>query len=121
MMKCEFSAKQSIAAIASLALACSASATLPDPDGLPADTSKPVQVYLMMGQSNILGAHGWVNGTGSQEGYLDNAVDNKGLYPYLKDSNGDWTQRNDVRYVRVQGSGGPSGGSGTGSVINTDG
>ena len=95
-----------------------ASATLPDPDGLPADMSKPVQVYLMMGQSNILGAHGRVNGTGSQAGYLDNAVDNKGLYPYLKDGNGNWTQRNDVRYVRVQGSGGPSGGSGYGSIKN---
>lgn len=97
--------------------ALDADATLPDPDGLPADMTKPVQVYIMMGQSNILGAYGRVNGTGTDEGYLDNAVDNKGLYPYLKDGDGNWTQRNDVRYVRVQGSGGPSG-NGTGDVKN---
>ena len=29
---------------------------LPDPDGKPADMSKPVQVYILMGQSNMLGA-----------------------------------------------------------------
>ena len=28
---------------------------LPDPDGKPADMSKPVQVYVLMGQSNMLG------------------------------------------------------------------
>ena len=28
---------------------------LPDPDGKPADMSKPVQVYILMGQSNMLG------------------------------------------------------------------
>ena len=27
---------------------------LPDPDGKPADMSKPVQVFLIMGQSNTL-------------------------------------------------------------------
>lgn len=29
--------------------------TLPDPDGKEADMSKPVQVYILMGQSNMLG------------------------------------------------------------------
>jgi hypothetical protein len=95
----------------------SASAALPDPDGRPADMTQPVQVYIMMGQSNILGAFGRVNGTGTQEGYLDHAVDNKGLYPYLKDDAGNWTQRNDVRYVRVQANGGPSA-NGVGTVFN---
>ena len=28
---------------------------LPDPDGKPADMSKPVQVFILMGQSNMLG------------------------------------------------------------------
>ena len=28
---------------------------LPDPDGKPADMSKPVQVYILLGQSNMLG------------------------------------------------------------------
>ena len=31
-------------------------AQLPDPDGKPADMSKPVQVYILLGQSNMLGA-----------------------------------------------------------------
>ena len=29
--------------------------TLPDPDGKPADMSRPVQVYILLGQSNMLG------------------------------------------------------------------
>ena len=32
----------------------SAGQTLPDPDGKPADVSKPVQVFIIMGQSNTL-------------------------------------------------------------------
>ena len=34
--------------------AADATAQLPDPDGKPADMSKPVKVYILMGQSNIL-------------------------------------------------------------------
>ena len=30
-------------------------AQLPDPDGRPADQSKPVQVFILMGQWNMLG------------------------------------------------------------------
>ena len=33
----------------------SAENQLPDPDGKPADMTKPVQVYILMGQSNMLG------------------------------------------------------------------
>ena len=74
---------------------------LPRPDGKPADLSKPVQVYILMGQSNMLGF-------GKPKGLAD-ACKNKGLYPYLIDENGDWTVRKDVRYVRVMCSGsGPS-------------
>ena len=29
---------------------------LPDPDGEEADMSKPVQVYILLGQSNMLGS-----------------------------------------------------------------
>ena len=32
-----------------------AAQSLPDPDGKPADMSKPVQVYILLGQSNMLG------------------------------------------------------------------
>ena len=78
-------------------------APLPDPDGKPADMSKPVQVYILMGQSNMLN-FGKVTGG---EGSLEHAVKEKGLYPYLVDDDGAWTERKDVRNVRVQGSGGP--------------
>ena len=40
-------------AIALLAMPVAA-ADLPDPDGKPADMSKPVQVFIIMGQSNTL-------------------------------------------------------------------
>ena len=78
-------------------------ATLPDPDGKPADMSKPVQVYILMGQSNMLG-FGKISGG---DGSLEHAIKEKGLYPYLVDDEGNWTERKDVRNVRVMGSGGP--------------
>lgn len=74
---------------------------LPDPDGKGADLSKPVQVYVLLGQSNMLG-FGKIKGG---EGSLEHAVKEKGLYPYLIDDAGQWTVRNDVRNVRVMGSG----------------
>ncbi len=80
-----------------------AESKLPDPDGKPADMSKPVQVYILMGQSNML-EMGKVKGG---DGSLEHAVKEKELYPYLVDDAGKWTERKDVRYVRVMGSGGP--------------
>ncbi|MEC8554537.1 MAG: sialate O-acetylesterase [Planctomycetota bacterium] len=77
---------------------------LPDPDGKPGDVTKPVQVFILLGQSNMLGA-GKVEGGKKPEGSLRNAVSEKGLYPYLVDANGEWTVRKDVRNVRVMGSG----------------
>ncbi|MEN8772470.1 MAG: sialate O-acetylesterase [Akkermansiaceae bacterium] len=60
---------------------------LPDPDGKEADMSKPVQVFIMMGQSNMLG--------------FGNAGQLKGIaaekYPYLVDDTGEWNVRKDVR------------------------
>ena len=79
-----------------------AAETLPDPDGKPADMSKPVQVYILLGQSNMLG-FGRVGG--DKEGTLEHAVKSKKLYPYLIDDAGNWTERKDVRNVRVMGSG----------------
>jgi hypothetical protein len=62
---------------------------LPDPDGKEADMSKPVQVFIMMGQSNMLG--------------FGNAGQLKGIaaekYPYLVDDGGGWNVRKDVRNV----------------------
>ena len=74
---------------------------LPDPDGKPPDMSKPVQVYILLGQSNMLGAGKIKGGDGS----LEHAVKEKNLYPYLVDVAGNWTERKDVRNVRVMGSG----------------
>lgn len=64
-------------------------------------SAPPVQVYLLMGQSNMLG-FGKVSG---EEGTLEYAVKSKRLYPYLVDDEGQWTVRDDVRNVRVMGSG----------------
>jgi len=74
---------------------------LPDPDGKPANMSMPVQVYILLGQSNMLGA-GKINGG---NGSLTHAVKEKNKYPYLVDNAGGWTERKDVRNVRVMGSG----------------
>jgi len=75
---------------------------LPDPDGKPADMTKPVQVYILLGQSNMVGA-GKIKG--DKEGFLTYAVQEKNKYPCLVDDEGNWTERKDVRYVRVMGSG----------------
>lgn len=83
------------------AAALSAQDELPRPDGKPADITKPVQVYILLGQSNMLG-FGKIAG---EDGSLEYAVKEKGLYPYLIDDEGNWTTRQDVRNVRVMGSG----------------
>ena len=84
-----------------LTLSAAGAAQLPDPDGKAADMTQPVQVYLLLGQSNMLG-FGKVKG---DEGSLEHAVKEKDLYPYLIDEEGKWTARRDVRSVRVMGSG----------------
>ena len=77
---------------------------LPDPDGKPADMSKPVQVFIVMGQSNTL-EFGKVKG--DKEGTLEHAVKNEKLYSFMVDDSGKWTTRKDVRNIHVMGSGGP--------------
>ncbi|MEM0924680.1 MAG: sialate O-acetylesterase [Planctomycetota bacterium] len=81
------------------------SATLPDPDGNAAEMGKPVQVYLLMGQSNMLGFGRVKPKKDVADGSLSHAVHEKKLYPYLVDEAGNWTERKDVRNVRVMGSG----------------
>ena len=73
-----------------------------DPDGKLANMSKPVQVYILLGQSNMLG-FGKV--AGDKDGTLEYAVKTKKLYPYLVDDDGNWTERKDVRNVFIMGSG----------------
>ncbi len=77
---------------------------LPDPDGKPADMTKKVKVFIIMGQSNTL-EMGKVKG--DKEGSLERAVKTENLYPFMVDNAGNWTTRKDVRNVHVMGSGGP--------------
>lgn len=68
--------------------------------------SKPVQVYLMMGQSNMFG-----EGTiaGDKNGTLEYAVKTEHKYPYLLDKNGNWTVLPETRNVFVSGNGNNTG------------
>ena len=57
-------------------------ARLPDPDGKAADQTKPVKVFIMLGQSNMLG-FGRV-GPKETKGSLEFMVKEKGKYPDRK-------------------------------------
>ena len=70
---------------------------LPKPDGKEADMSKPVQVYILLGQSNMVGM--------GKRTTLEEAVRTKNKYPYLIDDAGEWSVRKDVRNVFVMCSG----------------
>jgi hypothetical protein len=66
-------------------------------DGKPADMTKPVQVFILLGQSNMVGLGKVLGGDGS----LEFAVKEKKKYPYLVEDDGRWVERNDVRFVRM--------------------
>lgn len=71
-----------------------------DPD--PADTgvaTKPVKVYIMSGQSNMVG-YGLISG--SSAGTLETVTGVENKFPNLVDSGGAWTTRNDVHYHGVE-------------------
>src|SRR5512136_941700 len=70
---------------------------LPGPGGKPADMTKKVKVFILLGQSNMVGMGKIAGGDGS----LENAVKEKKKYPYLVDEAGNWIERQDVRFVRV--------------------
>ncbi len=67
------------------------------PASKPADMSKPVQVFILMGQSNMVG----LGKVGGPDGSLEFAVKEKKKYPYLVDEAGAWAERKDVRFARV--------------------
>jgi hypothetical protein len=76
---------------------------IPRYDGRPADMAKPVQVFILLGQSNMVGLGKITGGDGS----LEQAVKEKKKYGYLVDDAGAWIERKDVRNVQVmQGRGG---------------
>lgn len=70
--------------------------TIPRPDGKPADMTKPVQVFILLGQSNLVGL-GKMKG---REISLEHAVKEKKKYQYLMDDASAWTVRQAVRFVR---------------------
>jgi hypothetical protein len=72
---------------------------LPKPDGKPADMSKPVQVFIMMGQSNMVGM-AQISAAGKGE-TLEKVVKEQKAYPFLIDGDGKWTERKDVRFTQV--------------------
>ena len=59
---------------------------LPDPDGKPADMSKPIKVFILLGQSNMLG-FGRIDPE-DKNGTLSHAVKAKKKYPHLIDDAG---------------------------------
>lgn len=73
----------------------------------PSPKKKKVQVYVLLGQSNMVGM-GHVKGP-DQDGTLEHAVWSKGLYPYLAhgedETSKEWATRSHVRYAHVQGNG----------------
>ncbi len=81
-----------------------------DDGSAPPDMSKPVQVFILMGQSNMVGL-GKIDagGKGGAAGSLEEAVKQNKKYPYLLDAGGNWAVRNDVRFVRVMSGKGPGG------------
>ena len=72
---------------------------LPDPDGKPAVMTKPVKVFILMGQSNMFGM-GDV-GPLEKKGTLEYLTRTEKQYPHLLDEAGNWTVRSDARYVQV--------------------
>lgn len=72
---------------------------LPDPDNKPADTTKPIKVYIMMGQSNMLG-FGQV-GPADTKGTLEYITKTEKKFAYLIDDKGQFIKRNDVYCVQM--------------------
>lgn len=69
------------------------------PDGKPADHTKKVKVFILMGQSNMLG-FGRV-GPKEVKGSLEYLIHERKKYPFLLDADGKWAVRKDVRSVHV--------------------
>jgi hypothetical protein len=66
------------------------------PDGKPADQTRKVKVFILMGQSNMVGM-GDIEPEGTN-GTLTTLVKKEKRYPWLLDGAGQWTVRKDVHY-----------------------
>ena len=71
-------------------------APLTKPDGKPADQTKPVKVFILMGQSNMVGMGDIL--PGDKPGTLTTLTKTENKYPYLVDDAGQWSLRKDVYY-----------------------
>jgi methionine-rich copper-binding protein CopC len=72
---------------------------LPDPDNAtPASTDKPVKVYILSGQSNMVGIG---NVPGPKPGSLDAITKVDGKFPNLLDDSNNYLERRDVWYEGV--------------------
>jgi alpha-galactosidase len=71
---------------------------LPDPDASSGNATKPVKVFILSGQSNMVG-FGRVNGTGADT--LQSVTRTELKFPNLITSTNAWTVRNDVLYSGV--------------------
>ncbi|MEI7701342.1 MAG: sialate O-acetylesterase [Planctomycetia bacterium] len=76
---------------------------IPGANGKPADMNKPVQVFICLGQSNMVGLGKVTGGDNS----LEYAVKEKKKYQYLVDDAGAWAERQDVRFVQYMSGKGP--------------
>ncbi|MFT4548580.1 MAG: hypothetical protein ACI9UA_005585 [Pseudoalteromonas tetraodonis] len=64
---------------------------LPDPDDKAPDTTKPVKVYFLSGQSNMCGE--------GRPATLKPLATEDEKFAYLLDDEGEWTVRNDVHHI----------------------
>jgi hypothetical protein len=71
---------------------------LPHPDTSTGATDKPVKVYIMSGQSNMLG---YGTTSGSEDNTLETMTIRQNKFPNLINEAGAWTTRQDVRYRGV--------------------
>ena len=63
----------------------------------PVEPAQKVKVFILMGQSNMVG----LGKIGGGPGSLETAVKEKKKYPYLVDAAGAWAERKDLRFARV--------------------
>ena len=66
------------------------------PDTKAPDTKRPAKVFILMGQSNMVGMGDL--GPETTTGTLADLTKKKGKYPWLIDDGGNWTVRKDVYY-----------------------
>ena len=73
---------------------------LPDPGTTTPDTNKPVKVFVLAGQSNMVGM-GNIGALGTP-GSLETITKNENKFTHLVDDADDWTTRNDVYFYEAE-------------------